>query len=197
MVSDHEYCVALKRHYIENWGTEPIERRWKLGPVKDLGTDFRVLKFSPNENRKVWTFATLGMSSPTTVPTVEIYLLSTVPDDTQVEILTAIAHYHRTGARLDGGHTVNFGRPWVPGSACEYGLLSVPYLDGPKLEHLQTTAFSVRVLWLIPMTRAERDFKKQNGLEQLEERWESAQFDYSDPYRPSVIWTLAIIVELE
>lgn len=47
------------------------------------------------------------------------------------------AHFHRTGSALGLGHTVNFGRPWLPGSSCTHGLVSLPYLFGPELEWLQ------------------------------------------------------------
>lgn len=42
----------------------------------------------------------------------------------------------------------------------------------------------MRFLWLIPITPEEAEFKKQNGLEALEERFEAANFDYLDPSRP-------------
>jgi hypothetical protein len=37
------------------------------------------------------------------------------------------------------------------------------------------------------MTRQEREYKKRDGIEALEKRWEAAQFNYLDPYRPSVV----------
>jgi len=101
------------------------------------------------------------------------------------EILTAVAHYHRTGSPLGIGHSVNFGRPWISRSACTHGLLSLPYLDGPTLEWLAEP--SVRFLWLIPITPGEVLFKKEHGLEALEERFESERFNFLDPLRPSVV----------
>ena len=44
----------------------------------------------------------------------------------------------------------------------------------------------MKFLWLIPVTRAEVERKKELGLEALEERFEEAEFDYLDPHRPSV-----------
>jgi hypothetical protein len=40
---------------------------------------------------------------------------------------------------------------------------------------------------MVPITPAELLFKKQEGLEALEERFEAAQFDFLDPLRASVI----------
>jgi hypothetical protein len=102
-----------------------------------------------------------------------------------IELLTIVAHYHRTGRPLGLGHTVNFGEPWLSGSACTRGLISLPYLDGEELEWLDEPR--VRFLWLIPITEAEVAFKIQHGLDALEERFEEAAFDYLDPLRASVI----------
>jgi hypothetical protein len=118
---------------------------------------------------------------------VELHLVSPLAAPAHVELLTAIAHYHRTGAKLGCGHTVNFGRPWLPGSRCTHGLISLPYLDGPNLEVLELEAGIVRFLWLIPITKEEVEFKKVRGLEALEARFEQASFDYLDPRRKSVV----------
>lgn len=95
--------------------------------------------------------------------------------------------YHVTGASLGLGHTVSFGRPWLPGSLCDHGLLSLPYLDGPDLEHLHAGGVHARCLWLIPITCQERDFKKEHGLEALEREFDRPGFDYLDPGRQSVV----------
>lgn len=102
-----------------------------------------------------------------------------------VEILTAVAHFHRTGSHLGLEHSVNFGKPWYPKSLCTYGLISLPYLDGPELEFMKNP--TVRFLWLIPITQPEVTFKKKFGMEKLEERFEQAQFNYLNPLRPSVV----------
>jgi len=91
------------------------------------------------------------------------------------------------GQALDLGHTVNFGRPWLNDSLCEYGLISLPYLDGPSLENLKKGNMTIRCLWLIPITKSEVEFKKQYGLDLLEEQFEKTQFNYLDINRRSVV----------
>jgi len=133
-------------------------------------------------------YATRCMSQLEDEERLELHLLTRRDDDLApalVELLTVTAHYHRTGSSLGLGHTVNFGRPWRPGSACTHGLISLPYLDGPRLEWLLEPR--VRFLWLVPITASELLFKKQHGLEALEERFEAAQFDFLDPLRASVV----------
>jgi hypothetical protein len=92
-----------------------------------------------------------------------------------------------TGATLDLGHSVNFGRPWIAESDCSYGLISLPYLDGPMLETLTVESREIKFYWLVPVTFAEIAYKKAHGLEALEEAFDQAAFDYLDPQRRSVI----------
>jgi Suppressor of fused protein (SUFU) len=132
-------------------------------------------------------YATLCMSQPEDEERIELHILartSTEPLAGIVEILTATVHFHRTGRRLGLGDSVNFGRPWQAGSKCTFGLISLPYLDGPRLEWMEHPR--VRFLWLIPVTAAEIEFKKLYGTEALEQRFEEVQFDYLDAHRASV-----------
>jgi hypothetical protein len=91
------------------------------------------------------------------------------------------------GARLDLNHTVNFGRPWLPESDCDHGLISLPYLDGPAVEILKEGEMIIRCLWLIPVTNEEVEYKKRLGIESLEARFEESSFDYAYPARVSVV----------
>jgi hypothetical protein len=176
----------IAKHYEERWKAPGEPVNWRLGPVEQLPPGFRVLVFAPRESRKMWTYATCGMSRQGDAPPIELHVFSPVRDEGQVELLTVVAHYHLTGAYLDVGHTVNFGRPWFPRSKCNHGLISLPYLDGPKLEWLKKPECSTRFLWLIPITDEELRFKKAHGLEALESRFEEQRFNYLDPMRPSV-----------
>jgi hypothetical protein len=129
------------------------------------------------------------MSQPGDTERCEVHLFSPIPTESHVELLTVLVHYHRTGARLGWEHSVNFGRPWLPGSECRYGLVSLPYLDGPILGELKLpeTKETVWFLWLIPITEQEREYKKAYGMEALERRFEESSFDYLDPKRRSVV----------
>ena len=181
------YCDAIRLHYIRAWSNEPIERRWREGPVDDLPPGFSVLEFSPSKSRRAWTYATCCMSQPEDSNAIELHLLSPQQSDMHIELLTAVCHFHRTGSRLGLEHTINFGRPWLNGSRCTYGLVSLPYLDGPSLEDFRYEDNIARCLWLIPITQQERDFKVANSMEALEQRLEHAKFDYLDIARPSVV----------
>jgi hypothetical protein len=184
---DSNKLDQIKAHYEKCWGAKCQTATWNRGPTWQLTPGFRVLVFSPSGQRKMWTYATCGMSQQNDAPALELHLFSPTQIESHVELLTVIAHYHLTGAYLDVGHTVNFGRPWLSESNCDHGLVSLPYLDGPRLEWLEVTEQKIHFLWLIPISASEVDYKKQHGLEALESRFEQSKFDYLNPKRASIV----------
>ena len=55
------------------------------------------------------------------------------------------------------------------------------------MEWLKSGAMDIRFLWLIPITAEELQFKKDSGLEALEDKFEETQFNYIDPFRNRVV----------
>jgi len=175
----------IKDHYQKHWGHYSIHK-FEKGPINELPLGFFILRFKPSPNRKMWTYATCGMSSPKRHKMIEIHIFSYTKNDFLIELLTAIAHYHCTGAELGLGHTVNFGQPWYANSKCEYGLISLPYLDGSSLEWMNSQYGNTQFLWLLPITREEVMYKKKYGLEALEEQFEKG-VNYLDYFRESMV----------
>jgi hypothetical protein len=189
MIDDQLALVA--QHFEDVWRVRGSECPL-LGPpdrLTDLGQHFRVLEFAPGPEHDMWGYATCGMGFGIPSPPLELFIHSRRQSPGLADLLTLVAHYHRTAKHLWYGHTVNFGRPWLPSSRCEYGLLSLPYLDGAALEVLKGPGpvGEVRFSWLVPITKEERDFKSEIGLDELERRFEHARFDYLDPRRASVV----------
>jgi hypothetical protein len=174
------YAERIVAHYSSFWGLPASIERWERGPAHELSPDFRILVFAPRKSRTCWTYATCGMSEPEEDEPIELHLFSPVESPRHVETLTAIAHIHRTGERLGLGHTVNLGRPWLDSSRCEFGLLSLPYLDAPSIERCAIAEWNIeaRCLWLISITEREREFKKLSGLDALEWQFELKSFNY-------------------
>ncbi len=180
------YGDLIDTHYAKTWRAPTNAIRWNSGPIDDLPSDFRVLVMTRAAD--MTAFATRCMSQAADKERLELHVLCSPGDSDRTdlaEILTAVSHYHRTGNGLRLGHSVNFGKPWMTGSVCTYGVVSLPYLDGPDLEWLEEPR--VRFLWLIPVTQAEVEFKKAQGMEALEERFDAAQFNFLDPFRASVV----------
>jgi hypothetical protein len=113
----------------------------------------------------------------------------TVADDVHVETLTMVAYYHALGHGhvLDLGHTVPIGRPWIPGYGCDHLLVSLPYPWDPTLENCTVPNGHIRLLWLLPITEAEKTFRRTHDLEALEQRLKTAAIIPTDPHRPSVV----------
>ena len=178
---------AIKHHYSANWKATAQAYPFERGPFQNLPTGFRVLLFPPHEGRDMWTYATCGMSSESDTHPIELHLFSPRASNEIVELLYALAHFHHNEAQCDLWHTVNFGRPWLKSSECTFGLISLPYLDGLSLENLDHDNSTIKFYWLIPITKAELDFKKQFGIEALERKFEKADFNYSEPSRLSAV----------
>lgn len=171
--------VRIREHYEVFWA----DKANVISNANINGHQVEIYEFAPNEKRSFWTYATSGMAHFKEAA-IELHIFSLEQDEFMAILLNAIADFHFSlPGGLGLGHTVNFGQAWKPGSNCEYGLISLPYLDGPELEILEKT----RLLWLIPITRSERDFKKENGLEALELLFETNNFHYLDPLRASIV----------
>lgn len=182
-----KYHTKLKFHYEEFWQNEGVIKHFSKGPIHELPDNFGILVLPPNK-RDFWTYATLGMGYDVKDKrSLELHLFSPRQDEWLIELLTIIAHYHHTGPGLNLFHSVNFGAPWLDNSLCTHGLLSLPYLDGEKLEEFYYENQLTICLWLIPITRSEFEFKKNNGIDTLEELFEKHQFNYLDPNRKSVV----------
>lgn len=180
------YSESLRQHLEAQWGPPLRAIDWAEGRRGELPVDFRVWVFRrPSDG--VLAYSTVGMSEESDPDAIELFLLVRAHDDDRrlAELLFAIAHFHRTGSHLGLWHTVNFGRPWLDASACTHGLISLPYLDGEALEH--PAVVRTRVLWLIPVTQTEVDFRRRYGTDALEARFEEKRFDYLDPHRLAVV----------
>ena len=139
----------------------------------------------------LWTYVTVGVWEATQQNGhgLEFVLAAQHEDPVHDEHLAMSAYYHAgpPEQRLDVGHTVPIGEPWLDGSACDHVLVSLPYPYGPDLEVCTWIGGHARLLWLVPITEAERDFKAAKGLQALEARLDQQAIHYWDPSRPSVV----------
>lgn len=162
------------------------EHAWYLGPACDELPRLRVLVFAPGPRSDFWVYATVGAWEACADPRLEFFLIAPAPDERHVELLFMATWYHKH-EKLGEGHTLPIGEPWLAGSACEAFLVSLPYPCGPNLELCWTAGQPVRVLWLLPITMAERAFKIREGLEALERRFDEVGLEYWRPEWASVV----------
>jgi Suppressor of fused protein (SUFU) len=187
--NEDEYQNQIMRHYESIWEGKSNIYLWDKGNFQKLPNNFRVLEFPPNKKRDMWTYATCCMSQEKDESKVEVHVFSLVQDVSIIELLTALAFYHRNTALINLNHTLNFGRSWQNKSLCEFGFVSLPYLDGPILENL-TLGSELQIAkfyWLIPITKEEVEYKKKYGSEALEDKFDSEGFNYLDSSRQSIV----------
>ena len=182
----NDYRAQLERHYAEAWGERLREVEFPRSPHSRLPASFTVLEVPDGAQRDVWTYATCSMSDGMAAP-IELYALSDGPSAVIPEFMAAIASFHHEIGGVGLGDTVYLGKGWAEGSFCEHALVSLPYLDGPVFGTLDVAGSAVNIYWLLPLTRAEVEFKKAQGLEALEEALESSGFNYLDMMRESVV----------
>lgn len=174
----------ITSHYSGFWNAAGHRSPFDRGPIHQLPPDFCVLEFAPHAGRNMWTYATCGMSQPGDDRPIELHVFSPLQTDEVAELLYMTAHFHCTGERLGLNHTVNFGKPWIAASSCDHGFISLPYLDGPSLEHGPD---NIKFYWLIPTTKAEVEYATAHGTNALEEAFERGPFNYLDPARRSAV----------
>jgi hypothetical protein len=181
---------SIEKHVSSFWPSSHVAvRAWHRGPVAELGTDFAVLELSPTrESNNLWVYCTAGTGATEKgAHQYEFMLFSQAADERHVETLTMVSHYHRFESSLGLGHIVNIGHPWIEGSSCNRLLMSLPYPFGPRLEWLKNDALTIQLLWALRITPEEAAFVEQNGVDELEQRFDGTKLRYWDPRRPSVV----------
>jgi hypothetical protein len=185
---DQLVLAHLRRFFT---GHEVQTFAWTFGPIEERIPGFRVARVAPGPRANLWSYVSLGCWRTTQVEGHGLeFVIAAADDDPRFVELSAINAYYHAGPssqRLDIGHTVPIGEPWLPGSACDHLVVSLPYPYGPEFEMCDWEVGHARILWLLPITEAERDFKAANGLEALEQRLEAARIDFWDPARPSTV----------
>ncbi|MFS1305376.1 suppressor of fused domain protein [Streptosporangium longisporum] len=160
------------------------------GPIEERIPGFRIFRIGPGPRFGDWTYVTSGCAGTGSADGHDLeFVLTARTDDWQhLESVTMNAYYHAgpPHQRLDHGHVVPINRPWFADSACDRYLSSLPYPFGPDFEVCTWDGGHARILWLLPITPAERDLIMNAGLEAFESLFEEKQVDYTDPHRPSV-----------
>lgn len=177
----------LELHLESCWGKSTDQQFCIPDPHRKLPVSFRVLEFPPGNTHDFWIYSTLGMSIEMDESLIELHIFSRRQDISLVELLTVTASFHRNDTPLGLHHSVYIGQPWQDDSLCDHAFLSLPYLDGDELEVFNFSDNHLHNLWLLPITKSERDYKMEHGWNALEELFETNELNYLDPNRASCI----------
>lgn len=183
IIKSASYSDRLLDHYEYFFDIDYTGIKLDLDILNELDEEFCILKFPPTAQREVWVYATLCMSNDDDTAPIELYIYSTTENDTLIEILTNIAHYHKTQSNLEETHVIEFSQPWYEGSNCNYGLICPPYIEGPEFEECG----NISCYWLLPITKQEADYRVEYGMDELEDKFSSDDFDFLDYNRNSMI----------
>jgi hypothetical protein len=187
-LANNSYTLLLRKHYEDYFDSQGTKKVWSIDPHKKLHADFYVLEFDPNKKHNMWTYATVGMSLDRDDDNlIELFVFSPKKDEALIELLTIIASYHRNSDPLNIHHTFNIGQPWLDNSVCDYGFISLPYLDGKDLELFEFNNNTIHCYWVIPITEQEKNYKIEKGCDALEDLFEEKGVDYLNPNRKSLI----------
>lgn len=161
---------------------------WKSGPIIEVTPDFKVLEIAPGPRIGLWSYVSIGAweVNHSGYPRQEFILATQEKHDCQIEYLAMIAHYHLK-EKLNVGHTVPLGKPWLPDSPLDHLLVSIPYPYGPELEIFDIEALQLHFRWLLPIYDTERAFRHKKGLEELEKLFDDEAVEFWDDKRLSVV----------
>ena len=188
LFNSKNYINKLTEHYERYFGIAGKRLTHQEGPKEKLPKDFFILEFPHNSRHQMYCYCTVGMSVDKLDDNlIELVIYSPKSDKSLVELLTFCVSYHRNGAPLNLHHTVNIGQPWLDNSNCDYGFISLPYLDGQELEIFSFGKHEIHCYWFIPITEKEKNYKRDNGSEALEQLFEDKKFNYLNPNRDSLI----------
>ncbi|MFE0674877.1 suppressor of fused domain protein [Streptomyces sp. NPDC058867] len=174
------------RAFFEGHPVDAVDR--DLGPERrEAVPEPHVLVVGPGPRGDSWAYVTVGCSTLTEEDGQGLEFVMTAParDERFTDLMTMIACYHRGGHRLGLEHSMPIGEPWVPGSSCDHLLISLPYLHGPDLEDCPVPDGHVRVLWTLPVTTAEIEYRRHHGHEALERLFDETGIIPTDPFRAS------------
>jgi hypothetical protein len=187
-VSDAARAVESHvRAFFTGHSVEAVD--YDLGPGRrETVPDLRVLVVSPGPRADSWAFVTVGCWDQTEVDGhgLEFVMTGYFRAQRFIDLMAMVAYYHCGGHQLDLGHSMSIGEPWVPGSTLDHLLISLPYPHGPDLENCPLPGGHARVLWTLPVTTAEIEFRRDHGTEALERLFDDAAILPTDPFRASV-----------
>jgi hypothetical protein len=190
VIADEEVFEGERSHLDGFWPDRAHEEFvWTLGPIGQSMPRFRVRRIAPAEPRDPWVYVTVGVWEATADDAhgTEFFLMSPTENPLHVELLAMVANLHADPRyRLKVGSTINIGRPWMGGSVADHLLVSLPYPYGPALELCELGERRVRFLWLVPITAAEANLVRSEGLEALERLLEQSNVDVISPNRRSL-----------
>lgn len=181
----------LEHHLQTIWPESSIEAfEWSLGPIAASLPGFNVLRVGPAVKGQPWVYVSNGACKieSSDRERCEFFITSPEESPSHIETLAMMANIHADPRyRVHLGKVIDIGRPWVDGSEMQHLLVSLPFPYGPKFEYFLADGRTVRILWLLPISKDEAALALRAGVDALERRFDEVAIDYLDIHRSSVV----------
>ncbi|GIJ43687.1 hypothetical protein Val02_05730 [Virgisporangium aliadipatigenens] len=148
-----------------------------------------MLEIAPTAPEGAWVYASCGAwQTPSRgQPLAEFLLVSLNSSELHVETVYDVVALHADNSGpLRLYDTVDLGRPWQPGSACDHLLVAPPYIVDEGAGEFEIFGLALSLLWLIPITASEAEFANHHGGYLLGEEIAEADVGVFQADRPSV-----------
>jgi Suppressor of fused protein (SUFU) len=144
-------------------------------------------RFSPESS---WCYVTLGAWQATRDDhhALEYFILSPSPTAYHVQTLAELTLQWANADPKPGlGSIIDTGRPWIDDAVADHFFVTLPYPFGPEFENVVRGDLHIRIMWLLPITKAEAEFIRRKGIDAFEDLAESSAVEFADPQRPSLV----------
>lgn len=181
-----ELMQAREAHYESHIG--PIDQpvmHTKEARVPQID----VYQFPPTEERPYWTLITGGMGDARQPvlqddqegmhSRAEIMVYVHEPQQWMFDVLKNLAELpFQSETFLHWHHTVPNGQPMTAGpSQLTSFFFLPPYFESEEFDTMKIDGDGVNILWLVPITEAEREFAVANGSQALEDLMVEQELD--------------------
>ena len=191
MDADPALAELVRGHAARCWPGRRIDVvRWEEGGLVENLPDLAVVRVAPAQPDGVWTLLTAGASIERMEDGygLELVLLAPTDDKLAVKLISMVAHLHADARYpLSHGQVLEIGHPWLPGASCDHLLVSLLDAFEPGLEWYSDTERNVRFVWLVPLTAAEAELARRDGLRELRARMSARQVDPAELQRESAV----------
>lgn len=156
--------------------------------VRDRLPDLRIARMSPSGPGEPWAHVSVGAWELTAASGKgwEFMLLAPTDEPAHLETLAAVVRRH-IFSPIRAGELIDLGRPWYADSPCTWMLACPPYPYNISLERLDLADLDIHIVWMMPITKEEASFARDEGVDALEQRLQDAAADFLSTRRSSVV----------
>ena len=184
-----EVAASVEAHVRATFPAHKVEvKRWEGGGLVENIADLSLVRAGVEGGP--WVYVSAGASKEAMEEGygLEFFLVTREDQPEALKLVAMVAHLHADPRYpMSLGQVLEIGHPWLPGASCDHLLVCLPGPFGEEFEWYSSPERTIRFVWLMPITRDEAAFAREQGFPQLQERLGAAQVDVTAPQRDSVV----------